>query len=101
MARRAPVLDLLRATPGLPPEPKLAQSQPKGTKAAQTIRAGLAGAVSKRRGTRNPATCDTPYEDDESEFLKAIARFKQETGKAFPTWSDALQVLKSLGYRKP
>lgn len=33
-------------------------------------------------------------------FGKAMERFKQKRGKRFPTWTDALDVLKSLGYRK-
>lgn len=43
---------------------------------------------------------DTPYEDDEREFLMAMDRFKREKDKKFPTWRDALHVLKSLGYKK-
>lgn len=44
-----------------------------------------------------------PAERNESEvmeFLKAIDTFKRKTGKLFPSWSDILDIVKSLGYRK-
>lgn len=38
--------------------------------------------------------------DDVKEFVMAMDRYKREAGRPFPTWSEALQVAKSLGYRK-
>lgn len=37
---------------------------------------------------------------DELEFIKAIDRYKCEHNRMFPTWGEALAVLKGLGYRK-
>ena len=34
------------------------------------------------------------------EFMQAIDRHKRRTQKAFPTWSEILEILKSLGYKK-
>jgi hypothetical protein len=34
------------------------------------------------------------------EFMQAIYRFKRQTRKAFPSWSEVLEILRSLGYRK-
>ena len=34
------------------------------------------------------------------EFIDALDRFKKTHGKPFPSWSEVLHVLKSLGYRK-
>ncbi len=34
------------------------------------------------------------------EFLTAVSAFKQRTGKAFPTWSEILTILRDLGYEK-
>ena len=34
------------------------------------------------------------------EFIQAVDRFKRRTQKAFPTWSEVLDILRSLGYRK-
>ncbi len=33
-------------------------------------------------------------------FLCAIDAFKQANGKTFPTWTDVLEVVRLLGYRK-
>ena len=33
-------------------------------------------------------------------FLMAIEAFKQANGRAFPTWTDVLEVMRLLGYRK-
>ncbi len=37
---------------------------------------------------------------EELEFVRAIEKFKARTGKNFPSWTEVLQVLKDLGYRK-
>jgi len=37
----------------------------------------------------------------ELEFMQAIRAYKQSSGRLFPTWSEVLEVLRSLGYRKP
>ncbi|MFH0946118.1 MAG: hypothetical protein V2A76_13040 [Planctomycetota bacterium] len=44
-----------------------------------------------------------PRESDDTEtleFLKAIDLFKRTTGKNFPSWTDVLEIIRSLGYRK-
>ena len=51
-------------------------------------------------GRGEPALTDRPYEDDESEFLRAIEAYKSRTGRQWPDWTEALAILKSLGYRK-
>ncbi len=33
-------------------------------------------------------------------FLMAIDEFKKANGRAFPTWTDVLEVIRLLGYRK-
>ena len=33
-------------------------------------------------------------------FLMAINAFKEANGRAFPTWTDVLEVVRKLGYRK-
>lgn len=40
------------------------------------------------------------HSEDEAEFLRAMADYQKRTGRKFPTWSEALAVLKGLGYRK-
>jgi hypothetical protein len=52
-----------------------------------------------RRKT-NPATCARDYKSDEIQFIKAMDQYKRDNGRQFPTWSEALEVLCALGYRK-
>ncbi len=33
-------------------------------------------------------------------FVQAIDAFKRVNGKTFPTWTDVLEVVRRLGYRK-
>ena len=33
-------------------------------------------------------------------FVLAIDTFKRVNGKTFPTWTDVLEVIRKLGYRK-
>ena len=54
--------------------------------------------VGQRRAPRNI----NAYElgGDELEFIQAIGAHKERTGRAFPTWSEVLGILRSLGYEK-
>jgi hypothetical protein len=54
-----------------------------------------------RRRIIDPATCGRDYDRAELEFGEAIQDYKQKSGRMFPTWSEVLEVLKSLGYEKP
>ena len=56
--------------------------------------------TSERRRLIDPTTCERDYSDDESEFMKAMDRYKRENRRPFPTWSEVLEVLHSLGYRR-
>ena len=40
------------------------------------------------------------HSDEEIEFMHAMQHYKQQSGRMFPTWSEVLEVLGSLGYRK-
>jgi hypothetical protein len=55
---------------------------------------------SGRRRQIDPTTCERDYSDDETDFMKAMDRYKRENRRPFPTWSEVLEVLRSLGYRK-
>lgn len=41
-----------------------------------------------------------PLTDEASAFKSAMERYKRENRRPFPTWSEVLEVLRSLGYRK-
>jgi hypothetical protein len=62
-------------------------------------RAARARATGRRRGI-DPATNDRDYSDAELEFMLAIEEYKRLSGRKFPTWSEALEVLQSLGYAR-
>jgi hypothetical protein len=68
---------------------------------ALATRAAQARQVSGRRRLIDPTTCDRDYEAAEVEFMLAMQEYKKQSGRMFPTWSEVLEVLKSLGYRKP
>ena len=38
--------------------------------------------------------------NEQFSFIKAIEAFKHANGKTFPTWTDVLEVIRKLGYRK-
>ena len=54
----------------------------------------------ERRRQIDPTTCERDYGDAEVEFMGAMDTYKRRSGRQFPTWSEVLEVLNSLGYRK-
>ncbi|HEV3237061.1 MAG TPA: hypothetical protein VGZ25_08740 [Gemmataceae bacterium] len=54
----------------------------------------------ERRRQVDPTTCERDYNDDEIIFMKAMDQYKRANRRPFPTWSEVLEVLHSLGYRK-
>lgn len=54
----------------------------------------------ERRRQIDPTTCERDYSGDEVEFMRAIDDYKRRSGRQFPTWSEVLEVLRDLGYRK-
>ena len=55
----------------------------------------------ERRRLIDPTTCERDYSGDEIEFMKAMDEYKRKSGRMFPTWSEVLEVVRSLGYAKP
>ncbi|MDR3635307.1 MAG: hypothetical protein P4L84_16000 [Isosphaeraceae bacterium] len=45
--------------------------------------------------SRPPASVDAA-----AELGRAIERYKRESGRMFPTWSEVLEVVRALGYEK-
>jgi hypothetical protein len=50
--------------------------------------------------TKRCSHFSTPVEADELEFIQAIETFKREQNEPFPSWSQVLQLLKELGYKR-
>ena len=38
--------------------------------------------------------------DEQFEFLMAIEQYKKQNARPFPTWTEVLEIIKALGYRK-
>ena len=62
--------------------------------------------LDRRRGPgrRRPDTRRSAEEgemtEDQFEFLMAIDQYKKLNKKSFPSWTEVLDVVKALGYRK-
>jgi hypothetical protein len=54
----------------------------------------------ERRRQIDPTTCERDYTDDEIEFMRAMDEYKRKSGRQFPTWSEVLEVIRSLGYAR-
>lgn len=56
----------------------------------------------RRRRQIDPTTCERDYTNDEIEFMNALNEYKRSSGRMFPTCSEILEVIRSLGYvRQP
>jgi hypothetical protein len=56
--------------------------------------------LGERRRQVDPTTCERDYTDEEIIFMKAMDQYKRDNRRPFPTWSEVLEVLHALGYRK-
>lgn len=53
-----------------------------------------------RRRQIDPTTCERDYTNDEIEFMQALDAYKRRSGRMFPTCSEILEVVRTLGYVK-
>jgi hypothetical protein len=53
-----------------------------------------------RRRQIDPTTCERDYTETEVEFMNALDEYKRKSGRMFPTCSEVLEVIHSLGYVK-
>jgi len=56
----------------------------------------------ERRNQKSSTPPPKPGEPspDAIEFMKAMDQYKRDNRRPFPTWSEVLEVLRALGYRK-
>lgn len=54
----------------------------------------------QRRRQIDPTTCERDYSVVEVEFMNAMDDYKRTSGRMFPTCSEVLEVIRSLGYVK-
>src|SRR3954453_11460428 len=53
-----------------------------------------------RRGTAGRAMGGRESSEAELELMTAMQEYKERSGRLFPTWSEVLEVLTALGYRR-
>ena len=56
------------------------------------------GPARSRRRQIDPTTCERDYQPEELEFMRALEQYKRTSGRMFPTCSEVLEVVRSLGY---
>jgi hypothetical protein len=54
----------------------------------------------ERRRQVDPTTCERDYTSEEIDFMRAMDLYKRVSRRQFPTWSEVLEVLRAIGYRK-
>lgn len=65
-----------------------------------TERRGAPRRKVERRRQIDPTTCERDYTPEEIEFMRAMDDYKRKSGRQFPTWSEVLEVLKAIGYKR-
>ena len=70
---------------------------PRSARRARAAAPVTAGSVGRRRNI-DPTTCEREYLPEEIEFMQAVERYKRCSGRQFPTCSELLEVVRSLGY---
>jgi hypothetical protein len=54
----------------------------------------------KRRSDDRKSAEEGQMSDEQFEFLMAIDEYKRKNARPFPTWTEVLELIKALGYRK-
>ncbi len=54
----------------------------------------------RRRTDERKSAEEGQMSDEQFEFLMAIDEYKKKNARPFPTWTEVLEVIKALGYRK-
>ena len=54
----------------------------------------------RRRSDERKSAEEGRMSDEQFTFLMAIDEYKKKNSRPFPTWTEVLEVIKALGYRK-
>ena len=54
----------------------------------------------RRRTDERKSAEEGQMSDEQFEFLMAVDEYKRTNARPFPTWTEVLEVIKALGYRK-
>lgn len=68
--------------------------------AASELNLGGRGRDWSEAARADHARGETAAEEELVLFLLAVDAFKRANGKTFPTWTDVLEIIRKLGYRK-
>jgi hypothetical protein len=71
-------------------------SAPTPSKRSKTKPAQIEPVAERSAGPVNPDSMSAEV----IEFITAVDEYKRKRGRPFPSWSEILEVVKQLGYRK-
>ena len=54
----------------------------------------------RRRSDARKSAEEGQMSDEQFEFLMSVDEYKRKNTRPFPTWTEVLEVIKALGYRK-
>jgi len=54
----------------------------------------------RRRSEERKAAEEGQMSDEQFEFLMAVEEYKKQNSRPFPTWTEVLELIKAMGYRK-
>ena len=91
MSRKPPVAEAVEPSPKNPVGPA-----PTDTPSALDRRRG----PGRRRTDYRRDAEDGHMNEEQLEFIKAVDEYKRANGKPFPTWTEILDLVLYLGYRK-
>jgi hypothetical protein len=89
---------------GNPYDPKFADRRSGGDRRESVVdrRLGLdrMRGPGRRRSDERKSAEEGQMSDEQFEFVMAIDEYKRANARPFPTWTEVLEVIKALGYRK-
>jgi hypothetical protein len=87
------------ATEGVPTPTKRTKSKPAEGKQVQPKAALPEPASEPAERSAGPVNPDS-MSAEVIEFITAVDEYKRKRGRPFPSWSEILEIVKQLGYRK-
>jgi len=54
----------------------------------------------RRRTDERKSAEEGHMTDEQFEFIMAVDRYKRQNKRPFPTWTEVLEIIKAMGYRK-
>lgn len=87
-----------------PKKPAASAKQPKAASEKAAAGAKSSAGTSKKKAAKKARPAGPPNPDKMSpeviEFITAVDDYKRKNQRPFPSWSEVLEVVKKLGYKK-